>query len=365
MNWLNPRLARRVLSLPPSEEIDPLRLPPWHQSEPLRQTLTRISAPGTRPKEQSALDFIAFSRTIPPSDISVYSDGSKDSITGSAGVGLVVFQADRVVSRQCFSLGYGADVFDAEAAAALAGIQAAVALPTARFASDLWLFTDNLEVAKRLLAEPTGQAQQTFESIISSAKTWPLRTRLPHTRPGSVRVRWVPSHSGISGNDKADEAAKEGSRLAPAPSILSLSSLKRWIKQELSSAAKRYWEKAAPQSYRNMDITDFPLQPNILKLPRPLLARLLAARSGHGDFADYHERFNHDDAHLLCRCGARKAPLHFFFCSIAKRRASRPPGPPQEVIPFLLTTPKGAKTLAEWLTETRFFVDICTRHPPP
>ncbi|EED11421.1 conserved hypothetical protein [Talaromyces stipitatus ATCC 10500] len=79
----------------------------------------------------------------------------------------------------------------------------------------------------------------------------------------------------------------------------------------------------------------------------------------HRDFADYHERFNHDDAYLLCRCGARKAPLHFLFCHIAKRRAPRPPGPPSEVISFLLGTAKGAQKLATWLAETHFFEDIC------
>ena len=73
----------------------------------------------------------------------------------------------------------------------------------------------------RLLAESTGQSQQIFESVISSAKTWSLRNRLPHTYHKFVRVRWVPSHSGIPGNAKADKAAKKGSRMASAPSVLS------------------------------------------------------------------------------------------------------------------------------------------------
>ncbi|EQL04246.1 hypothetical protein G6O67_007120 [Ophiocordyceps sinensis] len=34
----------------------------------------------------------------------------------------------------------------------------------------------------------------------------------------------------------------------------------------------------------------------------------------HGDFADYHERFNHDDARLTCVCGRRKEPNHLFYC---------------------------------------------------
>src|SRR4051812_44068621 len=50
------------------------------------------------------------------------------------------------------------------------------------------------------------------------------------------------------------------------------------------------------------------------------MARWLAARSGHGDFATYHERFNHASAEMLCRCGARKAPLHFSSCRKAPAR---------------------------------------------
>jgi hypothetical protein len=39
--------------------------------------------------------------------------------------------------------------------------------------------------------------------------------------------------------------------------------------------------------------------------------------------------------------------------------------PPSEIIPFLLGTEKGAARLATWLTETRYFEDICPRHLPP
>ena len=105
-----------------------------------------------------------------------------------------------------------------------------------------------------------------------------------------------------------------------------------------------------------------PARPEELWLKRPLLGRLLAARTGHGDFADYHERFNHEDAYLLCGCGSRKSPLHFFFCYKGKRRASHPLGPPARAVP-LLGTAKGAKELASWLADTKFFEDICPRRP--
>jgi hypothetical protein len=87
--------------------------------------------------------------------------------------------------------------------------------------------------------------------------------------------------------------------------------------------------------------------------------------TGFSVFAGYHERFKHKDAHLLCRCGARKTSLHFLFCCIAKRLLPRPSGPTSETIPYLLGTPKGAAELAAWISETRFYEDICTQYPLP
>ena len=144
----------------------------------------------------------------------------------------------------------------------------------------------------------------------------------------------------------------------------SYASLKRQSKAQATAAANKLWLAVLPRSYHDLGISTAPRRPWELQLPRPVLGRLLASRTGHGDFADYHERFQHADAYLFCRCGGRKAPLHFLFCPIAKRKARRPPGHPSEVIPYLLGSVKGAQKLATWLAETEFYTDICPRHPP-
>lgn len=359
------RFARRVLALPASEQVDPLAHPPWHPRESRDKVAARIGAPRGLTKEQAALSFQEFYQSIPPNDITLFSDGSKrEAGDGSAGAGFVAYQAGRRALNQHFSLGPYAEVFDAEASAALAGVKAALALPTARYANDLWVFLDNLEVAMRLLSKSTGSSQSIFDSFCIAAHAWQQRERLPHTQPGAVRVRWVPGHSSVPGNEEADQAAKAGAALPHPPHPThSLASLKRLAKSSALEASNTLWTLVAPQPYRDLGITTAPRKPSELNLPRPLLGRILASRTGHGDFADYHERFNHEDANLHCRCGKRKSTLHFFFCRIAKRRARRPPGPPSEVIAFLLGSGKGARTLAAWLAETRFYEDICPRNP--
>jgi len=80
-----------------------------------------------------------------------------------------------------------------------------------------------------------------------------------------------------------------------------------------------------------------------LELPRATLARILASRAGHSDFAKFHEDLIHVDANLHYRCKRRKDPDHFYFCHIAKDWPDSQQVRPQKCSPFSLVRQKGAR----------------------
>ncbi|KAM3537316.1 hypothetical protein ARSEF1564_009764 [Beauveria bassiana] len=105
--------------------------------------------------------------------------------------------------------------------------------------------------------------------------------------PYLISVKWSPGHTGIFGNELADQLAKEGAKMAVGENLPTVSYSKRHMRSLLAIAFQRWWD---------------------------MLGYLLAAGTHHGDFADYHERFKHEDAELNCPCGRRESPTHLFYC---------------------------------------------------
>jgi len=356
----NTRLARLILALPKAEAVDPIASPPWLVRETREETSKRVCGPQGRTKERAAEDFTEFLATVPAGDIQVFSDGSKNEATdGATGGGSVTYQYNIQIDRKAFSMGCNAEVFDAEATAALNGARAALAAPSAKLATDMWVFLDNLEVTMRLLAPSAGSSQSTFTEFCEVARKWPLRYRLPHTQPGAVKVRWVPGHLNVAGNEEADKAAKEGAALpAPANAICTLASLKRIAKANTRSSADKLWATTAPANYTELMVRHSK-DPELLRLDRRALGHILAARTQHGDFAAYHERFHHSNFTRNCSCGRPKSPLHFFYCKYSTVRELTRKAPASEAIPWLLGSVTGVKKLAKWITDSKYYTTVC------
>lgn len=178
-----------------------------------------------------------------------------------------------------------------------------------------------------------------------------------------IQFRWTRGHQGLEGNTQADQLARQGAEL-PYTAPYGIASLaytakkaKEWLKQEESTE----WVRDAPATYKLLGIPPAPKGgPKELTLPRSILARLVAARSGHGDFYEYHQRMGHSNFLERCSCGRRKKANHFFYCRRARRKYGHPPGPKERVsLTYYLGDPKGAVFFGRWLETTKFYEEIC------
>ena len=242
----------------------------------------------------------------------------------------------------------------------LEGLRQALKSPMARVAPGIHICLDNLGVARNAGGIPKSSNQKVFRQFRDLAEGW-LQTGKELT------VQWIPGHTGIEGNELANQEAKKYAKLPSAAELnldQSISNAKRKIRKMKDTNWRLEWQKGtfsgAAQTYVELGLkpTSRPKSLPELRLKREVQGWLIAARSGHGHFSAYHERFGHEETDIHCVCGQKRAQLHPFSCAHARKhkphlwcKKLQRQLAPEEV----LGTPEGVEAFAKWAPATGLF----------
>ncbi|KAL5615083.1 uncharacterized protein BROUX77_000920 [Berkeleyomyces rouxiae] len=261
-----------------------------------------------------------------PNTAWAYSDGSRDE-NGRTGAGWAIFSGGTKLCEGFGSCGTLREVADAEAVAAVNAVRAAVenAPPEA---GSLYLCLDNLGVAQRIAcrSKKNGTSQGEVDEIRRLLHDWKGGTEHLSLDAAVGAVRWVPGHTNVPGNELVDGLAKRGCEsevLLVRPGGMSLASARRWKKLQLNAEFKAWTESCEPRSHigARFESTNAYKVDWLKGQHRSTIARILTARAGHGDFAEYHDRFDHTEAEKNCPlCQQPKEPFHPWSCMSNKRR---------------------------------------------
>ena len=325
----------------------------------------RTDPTGGIDKETAAAEFKAWWASLPPEDVTIFSDGSKCYVDGErhVGYGYAAYQDGRQIAT-----GYGAinslsHVFDAEAIGAWKGLQHTIRLPPDVRQHRLWMCIDSTSVIWCLRGDASSSSQWAFHNCQDAMQTH------------DIRIRWAPGHMGIEGNEAADKLADLGAAtdewdaaMASEPTVSGI----RSIFQSLRKRAQGQWWAARATKlltwYRKWGLS-YEVKPlPELDLPWSTLHHLLALRTSHRDFSWYHRKFSHMDALLTCSCGQPKTPEHIALCRKTRtafrlwpQKPLTPPSNQRESIDYLKCLTAKPADFARFLGVTEFYSRICTR----
>ncbi|RAL60615.1 hypothetical protein DID88_009933 [Monilinia fructigena] len=240
-------------------------------------------------KEAAAEQFNTWWSQLSDNTITVFSDGSEQYKDGAklVGYGYAIYCGQSLVRTGSGAINSISHVFDAEAIGALKGLQCALEI-LRPLDEHIWMCIDSTSVIWCMRANASNTSQWAFlecHALIDQFK---------------VGIRWSPGHMGIEGNETADELADAGANegrmdddRSAEPTISGIGTTARAL---ADAATSDWWSRCLTglsASYRKWGLGYSIAEPPELRLPRTLLHRLLAARTAHGDFAQYHRRFGH------------------------------------------------------------------------
>ncbi|EUC60717.1 reverse transcriptase from mobile element jockey protein, putative, partial [Rhizoctonia solani AG-3 Rhs1AP] len=359
--YISPIKKLAELSHPNAERRTPYLTDPWTPENPYPERLTLL--PFSHGKSKTTrVDTAKNARRLIASledegTLIGFADGSKKEVEGirRVGIGYSITWKGEELESYCRGIGPRADNYDAEMFAAALLAQQAVHLARERKIDKVHLFSDNQSVVQTILSLKAHPAQ--LASIIFREEVLSYLNESPDR---SLTLQWIPGHSDISGNDRADQMADFGTQLVPTPIFECTAT---WQKCHATDEARATWLSIWNNAKRSEHSQRF--IPNLpsLKLnkvfteeppPRRITSRLVQLITGHGFFGEYRNRLFPDES-PSCSCGEsiQTVPHLLFHCPHTE--AQRPilsKVSPDLNPAFLFAKPKGLRAVYRFIEQS-------------
>ena len=205
-----------------TERTCPLATTPWHDEDlDTTECVCTFLPPnlqGESAKEQWTNDDIKFitENEENPDFLAIYADGSLVKKDGKrlTGYGAISYYLGKTIFKIKGALGEQAEVFNAEmtglSTAGEATKQFILNRDWVQQPSHIVFYADNSAAISCIYKGTPGKAQE--QSLAFRAH---IKDILKEVEGALIAISWVPRHSSIHGNKKADCLAKEGAKLRP------------------------------------------------------------------------------------------------------------------------------------------------------
>ena len=191
---------------PPLEPVLPPRIPPWERGGDVtfRLDVGPLRAGATQEeKVRAATQHLG---SLPQCAVWLWTDGSVEGGIKNGGSGAVIVWPDGEEEELKTPAGRHCSSYRAEMLALKTGLEHLLDNPR-HCDTPIVICTDSMASLATLREGPTAQTSPLGTAV------WRALSRLSGQDHRQIHAQWVPSHCGISGNERADSVAKEAADL--------------------------------------------------------------------------------------------------------------------------------------------------------
>lgn len=310
-------------------------------------------------KEEAASAHNEYMQTrLGTSLLAIYGDASSVPDGTGVGVGIVAYDytdQGKEVYQETLNIGKEQIVYNGELEGITRSFEYAATVASAY--REIRIHADNQAAIHRIKTPSDNPGQRWQLRCIEAAK-------VVKRAGASISLHWVPGHTDIPGNERADDLAKEAAKMSPSSNTTSLAltgiRIKNLANKEWREHLNNYTPSAVEKNSRTYAAKFLWRIGKKLCIPqgtkREIASAFYQLKTGHGYNKSYLHRIGKSETNC-CSCGAVQTPEHLLLScrrySEARRALMKELDTNRLTLPLLLHSKQGIAATLSFLDRTR------------